>query len=316
MSTFKNKLSLVWTFYMLSIAYFSEYSFAAVWSNELEKSQNNTSIILAFFSTDMLLNVIFAWFTVILTIILSKIAASKISSYVESSYKWKESGREELIWVISRTINIIILTIWSAITLTILWIDMWIFMWGLWFGVGFTLKVFLSNFISWILMVTQWFYHLWDVIKIGERVWTIRKIHALFTEVEQFDWIVYFIPNVKFLEEDVSNFHTNDKRRVDVNIWVDYDTDVVKAKKVMLQVVAQFPNVLQTPSSDVIVSKINDSSIDLSLRFWMNSKDSYFVSKSNVTETVNMAFKKAWIVIAFPQVTLSSRDNFSLQMDK
>ena len=258
----------------------------------------------------MLLNVLFAWFAVLWTVVLSKFITSKLSKKIEDSYQWEDSGRIELIQVLSRTINISILTIWAAVTLTILWVDMWIFLWWFWFGIGFTLKIFLTNFISWILMVTQWFYHLWDTIKIGERIWKIRKIHALFTEVEQFDWIIYYIPNVKFLEEDVSNYHTNDKRRIDVNVKVDYDVDIMKAKKVMMQVVTNFPNILQSPETDVIVSELSDSSIDLTLRFWVSSKDSYFVSKSNVTETVNAAFKKSWIKIALPQIVVNSKNDY------
>ena len=185
-------------------------------------------------------------------------------------------------------------------------------MWWLWFGIGFTLKIFLTNFVAWILMVTQWFYHLWDIIEVWGRTWTIKKIHALFTAVEQFDWVVYYIPNVKFLEEDVSNFHSNDKRRVDIKIWVDYSTDIVKAKKIMIQVIEKFPNILQAPTPEVLVEDLWDNSIKLSLRFWINSKDAFFVSKSNVIETINMAFKQAWIVIPFPQITVSNRTDIKL----
>lgn len=311
MKKFKTALYL----YLLSIVYFSEFSFA-IWASEIDKTQENTNIIFSFFSTGLLLNIIFAWFTIIWTLIFAKFVSARLSSYLESTYSWEENGREELVWVLTRTINISILSIWFAITLTVLWIDMWIFLWWLWFGIGFTLKIFLTNFISWILMVTQWFYHLWDVIEIWTRVWKIKKIHALFTAVEQFDWIVYYVPNVKFLEEEVSNYHSNDKRRVDVNVWVDYSTDIVKAKKVLMQIIEQFPNILQAPSPNVFVDKMWDSSINLSLRFWINSKDPYFVVKSNVTETVNMAFKQAWITIPFPQVTLSNRSDFKVQVEK
>lgn len=283
---------------------------------ELEKSQANTNILLSFFSTDLLLNLIFALFTIVITFAISKMATAKIANYFESSSDWEWSWREELVWVITRTTNISILSIWFAITLTLLWIDMWIFLGWLWFWIWFTLKIFLTNFIAWILMVTQWFYHLWDMIEVWWRRWTIKQIHALFTAVEQFDGVIFYVPNVKFLEEDISNFHSNDKRRIDVNIWVDYNTDIVKAKKIMLQVIEQFPNILQAPLPNVLVTSMGDSSINLSLRYWINSKDWYFVSQSNVTETINMAFNHAWIIIPFPQLTLSNRTDFKLQVEK
>ena len=289
--------------------FFIEYSsaFTKIWNNELEKTQQNTNIILSFFSTQMLLNITFASITIIWTFILSKFVTNKLSHYLENNYAWENSWKEELIWVLTRTINISILVIWIAITLTLLWVDIWIFLWGLWFGIWFTLKIFLTNFIAWILMVTQWFYHLSDRIKVWENFWTIKKIHALFTEIEQLDGIIFYVPNVKFLEENVSNFSSNNKRRLEIKVWVDHETDILKAKKIMIQIMEKFPNILKAPDPDVLIKKIWDSSIELSLRFWVDSNNEYLWLQSNVTETIHLAFKKNWIKIPFKQIMISNR---------
>jgi len=282
-----------------------------VWNNEFEKLPDNSNILLKLFSFEMLLNIIFAIIVVIVTFIFSKVLSSKISWFIErNDTDW---NKVELSWVITRTVSISILTIWLTITLSILWVDMWIFLWGFWFWLWFTLKIFLSNFIWWIIMVTQWSYHNWDLIKIWEKTWNIVKINSLFTEVKQFDGVIFYIPNVKFLENEVENFHMNDKRRVEVNIWVDYEADIVTAKKVMLQVINNFPWILKTPEANVLITHFNEGSINLSLRFWISSKWEYFVTKSNVTETINLAFKQYWIRIPFPQITLSNRSDFKIE---
>jgi len=89
-------------------------------------------------------------------------------------------------------------------------------------------------------------------------------------------------------------------------VQVDYDTDIVKAKSVINKVLENFP-MLQAPASDIIVESLGDNGILLRVRFWIGSKDSYFTLKSNVTETINLAFKQSGITIPFPQVTLSNR---------
>lgn len=281
-------------------------SFAlAVWDAEKEQISWFTSSISSLFSTEMWLKIIFAVITILVTIIISKLAKNKMFKYLERTSEWE--GREEMIWVITRSVNITILVIGTTITLSVLGIDLGIFMWWIWFWLGFTLKSFLTNFVAWIMMVTQWFYHIGDMIKIEWKVWHIKKINSLFTSVEQFDGVLFYVPNGKFMEENVENFHANDKRRIDVIVGVDYKTDILKAKKVMLQVVEQFPNILKTPSSDIIIEELGNSSIGLKLRFWISSKDSYFEVKSNVSETVNQAFKQYDISIAFPQMTISNR---------
>ena len=298
---------------LLLLLSFNRVSAALSW-NEVEKTWENAHFILSFFSAEMFINLAFAVLVIIVTFALAKIVNAKINRFVESASNWE--NREELGWVLTRTAHISIMAIWFSITLGILWVDMWIFMWGLWFWLWFTLKIFLSNFIAWVIMVTQWSYHNWDLIEIDWKTWNIKKINALFTEVEQFDWIIFFVPNVKFLENNVQNYHRNATRRIDIEVWVDYDTDILKAKQVLLQVVKSFPNILKAPEPSIFITKFDSSSINLSLRFWIDSKWEYFSTKSNVTETINLAFKQAWITIPFPQVTLSNRSDFKINMAK
>ena len=302
--------------YLLFIIFLSINNLFALNTSEIntDKAVENSNLIMKVFNLDTLTDIIFATITIILTIIISKILNAKIGWFFEKWWSWE--NREELAAVMSRTINIAVLSIWTTIALAILWVDVTIFLWGLWFWIWFTLKIFLSNFIAWIVMVTQWSYHNWDLIKMWDKMWNIRKINSLFTEVEQFDWVIFFIPNVKFLENEVENININDKRRVEVNIWVDYETDIVKAKKIMLQVVSNFPWILKAPESTVLITKFNESSINLSLRFWINSSWQYLVMKSNITETVNLAFKQYWIKIPFPQITLSTRENSNINLEQ
>ncbi len=302
--------------YLLFIIFLSINNLFALNTSEIntDKAVENSNLIMKVFNLDTLTDIVFATITIILTIIISKILNAKIGWFFEKWWSWE--NREELAAVMSRTINIAVLSIWTTIALAILWVDVTIFLWGLWFWIWFTLKIFLSNFIAWIVMVTQWSYHNWDLIKMWDKMWNIRKINSLFTEVEQFNWVIFFIPNVKFLENEVENININDKRRVEVNIWVDYETDIVKAKKIMLQVVSNFPWILKAPESTVLITKFNESSINLSLRFWINSSWQYLVMKSNITETVNLAFKQYWIKIPFPQITLSTRENSNINLEK
>lgn len=301
---------------MIQSLLFVPNALALVSWQDIENSNENVWIILSFFSKDLLINIVFAVIVIFWTFLLSKILTSKLTNYLEKSAGWEWSNKEELIWVLTRTVNISVLTIWFLITLWILWVDTSILMWWIWFWLGFALKIFLTNFIAWILMVTQWYYHNWDLVQLWEKKWKIKSINALFTSIQQFDGIIFYVPNIKFMEEEVLNYNSNDKRRVEINVWVDYDTDLLKAKEVMLRVLDNFPNILQAPNAKIYVDNFSDSSIDLSLRFWINSSDKYFEIKSNVTETINMAFKKYGIIIPFPQVTLSNRDNFKTILEK
>ena len=285
---------------------FTELAFSA-WEKEVGQTTSFINTLLNIFSTEVLLNLVFAVITILLTFIISRIVRNKLFIYLERSSIWKNEWKDELIWVITRTINITIFITWFSIALWVLWVDLAIFIWGIWFGIGFTLKTFLTNFIAWIIMVSQWTYHKDDLIKVWGNIWKIIKINALFTSLEKFDGIIFYVPNIKFLEEEVFNYHTNDKRMVEIETLVDYQTDLIKTKNVISKVLESFPNILLAPKSNVIIDKLADSWILVKTRFWIDSRNGkYFQTKSNITETINLAFKKYDINIAFPQITLNN----------
>lgn len=298
--------------YFIFLYNFLSITYAA---DSTEKSSNST--IIPSFSSEIFKNVFLALFVIVLAFFLAKFFSSKVTKYMELKYNWWETWKLEMIGVVSKVINWTIIFTWFLIALSVLWLDISIFLGWLWFGIWFTLKIFLTNFISWILMVTQWTYHNWDLIEIWWITWNIQRIYSLYTSVKQYDGIIVYVPNVKFLQENVANYHTNERRRINIDIWIDYEADVVKAKKIMRQVVDQFPNILKDPEPIITVDKLDDWAINLVLRFWINSKNwKYLRTKSNVTETINLAFSQSWIVMPYPQLTLSTRSDFMQNINK
>lgn len=296
----------------LSVIFFLLLNLKVYWANEpadtlnTESTNNFIGWIQWFFSTDFILSMIFWIIVVVLTFILSKVVRDKLSLSLEKSL-WENEWKDEIVWVIIRTVNVIILITGFSVTLSVIWVDLWIFMWWIWFGIGFTLRTFLTNFIAWVIMVTQWVYHSWDLIKIWEDLWKIKRINSLFTTAKNFDWVEFYIPNIKFLEENVKNFSANDKRRVTIEFFVDYDNDLVKIKRIINKVLENFPNILKAPESKTLVEKLDNNGTLLKVFFWISSKEKYLEVKSNITETINLAFRKEWVNIALPKIEYKSR---------
>ena len=97
-----------------------------------------------------------------------------------------------------------------------------------------------------------------------------------------------------------------DTRRIDMVMGIDYDSDVEKAKKIMLSVANSKDTILQSPSPMVKVSNLADSQIDILLRVWVNSSD-YWDVTWYLNEAVLKALNENGINVPFPQLTLSYR---------
>jgi len=291
----------------LFLVFFPEIIWAAVWENQNETTPWEIFLWLFTweFIINLIINVALVVVVMVLTFVASKFIQSKLFHYLESANIWDETSKEEIVGVISRTMNIFVLITGFSISLWILWVDLAVFMWWIWFGIWFTLRTFLTNFISGIIIVSQWSYHIGDLIEVWAQRWNITKINALFTEIEELDGTIFNIPNVRFFEENVRNFHTNDKRRIDVDVVVWYETDLMQAKKVLAKVITNFPMILKAPESDIIVWMLWENWVKLTLRFWIHSKENYVTLKSHVTETVNLAFKQTNIQVPHHQITIS-----------
>jgi len=297
------------TYFLISFFVFFLTIQTTFWISADQVSNNWWSTVMWLISKDAIIAIVLKLFWVVFTIlwimVFKKISTDKLINYLESKFDSNWSGwGEEVIWVITRSFNVTILIVWVSLVLGILWVDLWIFMGWIWFGIGFTLKTFLTNFTAWIVMVSQWVYHNWDLIEISDDLWKIVKINSLFTAVERLDWIIFYIPNIKFLENKVLNYHSNDKRRVDIDVLVDYNTDIIKAKIILNKVLDSFPNILNNPKPQIVIEKLDDSWILINVRSWISSSDKYMQTKSNITETINLAFRKSEIKIPYPHVEI------------
>ena len=294
------KLYIAWIVLFSSI--YSQASAAIVSQSEAEQTSEFIQTIANLFSTRVLLKIIFTIVTIVITFAFAKIVRIRLLGYLERRY----TGDSEIISVITRTVNIAIYITGFSAALGIIGVDMTIFMWGIWFGIWFTLKTFLVNFIAGIIMVTQHTYHSGDFIRVNGQMWNIKKISALFTSIEQLNGVIFTVPNITFLENNVENFNTNDKRRVEVEVMINFKEDITHSKKVILEMLSRFPGILKSPSPDVVVDKLGgwENGVLLIVRSWIGSEESYITLKSHITETVNHALKKNKITLAHPMLEI------------
>ena len=114
------------------------------------------------------------------------------------------------------------------------------------------------------------------------------------------------MPNGALSNASIINYSALPTRRVDFTFGVDYDTDIDKAKETLLAIAQSQSTLLSDQPVVCELASFGDSSINLVLRFWVNSSD-YWSTVFAVNKEVNEAFRENGIVIPYPQVTVSAR---------
>jgi small conductance mechanosensitive channel len=178
--------------------------------------------------------------------------------------------------------------------------------------VGFAAKDMLGNVLAGIMLFFDKPFKIGDTIKMGDMFGRVIDIGLRSTKIKTFDNRYITVPNGLADSTIIENLSKYETRRFDVEVGVDYDTDIDKAKKSInnaMKILQKKGIVLKEPSVETLITKFSDSSIVLEVRYWVNRKTipKMLEKKSEVIWEIRKQFKKDKILIPFPQVTISNR---------
>ncbi len=170
-------------------------------------------------------------------------------------------------------------------------------------GIGIGLQQTFNDLICGVIILFERSVMVGDVVEIGNhQVGTVRKIGARTATVETRDDIIIFVPNSKLIGENVVNWsHVERKARFHVKVGVAYGSDTAKVKEILMQVAADHPRILKTPTPIVRFLDFGSSSLDFEIIFW--SRDLLRIEdiKSDVRFAIDTAFRERGVEIPFPQ---------------
>ena len=142
-----------------------------------------------------------------------------------------------------------------------------------------------------------------DYVVIGDVEGDVKKVEIYHTEIVLSDNSVVFVPNSDVLNGIVTNTDKQRKRRVDVVVFVAFDNDVDKLRKIMLGVVKGDKRVLENTEPKVIVRDLDKVSIKMRLSLWVKRND-YWDVLYDYNEKVFDALQKGGVT--FPDKNLAS----------
>jgi small conductance mechanosensitive channel len=108
------------------------------------------------------------------------------------------------------------------------------------------------------------------------------------------------VPNNDVLDNNITNYSRTQLIRLDLIYGIGYGDDLLKAKRILLEILQADERVAKEPAPEVVVYELGDSSVNLSARPYISVRDETGVTFS-VTEQVKLRFDKEGISIPFPQ---------------
>ncbi|MDR0681352.1 MAG: mechanosensitive ion channel [Dysgonamonadaceae bacterium] len=170
-------------------------------------------------------------------------------------------------------------------------------------ALGMALSGTLQNFSGGVMILLFRPYKIGDYIQAQGQEGTVKEIQIFNTVIVTADNRTVFIPNGGLSSNIIVNYNEQKTRRVEWVIGVDYGTDYNKAKEIILGVLKTDKRILIDPKPLIVLKTLNESSVDIQIRVWVNLSD-YWDVYYNINEQIYKTFAAQGIEIPFPQLTV------------
>lgn len=168
-------------------------------------------------------------------------------------------------------------------------------------AVGMALSGTLQNFAGGVIIL------LFKPFKVGDYIdaqgfnGTVKEIQIFNTILTTVDNKTIIIPNGGLSTSSMTNFSTQETRRVDWTFGIAYGDDYEKAKKVLRGLCDSDERILKDPEAFIGLVSLGDSSVNIVVRAWVEAKD-YWDVFFKMNESVYKIFATEGLNIPFPQM--------------
>ena len=171
-------------------------------------------------------------------------------------------------------------------------------------GLGFGLQKIASNFVSGIILLFEKSIEVDDLIELADgTTGIVRQTYARYTLLEMLDGKEVLIPNEDFISQRVISWtHSHKKARAEIVVTIGYDSDITKAKMLMLDCAKSHPKCIKTPAPACYATAFVESGVEMKLYVWIaDAVDGRVEPKSDVIFAIIQAFAANNITIPYPQ---------------
>ena len=168
-------------------------------------------------------------------------------------------------------------------------------------AVGMALSGTLQNFAGGVMIMLFKPFKVGDFISAQNYEGKVSEIQIFNTHLLTVDNKEVILPNGILSTGTMTVYSRQDTRRVDWIVSIAYGDDYDKAKAVLKGLCAEDERILKEPEVMIELLKLNDSSVDLTMRAWVKTTD-YWPVFFAMNEKIYKTFAKEGLNIPFPQM--------------
>lgn len=170
-------------------------------------------------------------------------------------------------------------------------------------AVGMALSGNLQNLAGGIVILLFRPYKVGDYIEALGTGGVVNAIQIFHTIILTPDNKRIFLPNGAMSSGNITNFSSEETRRVDFSVAVEYGEDSEKVRQALLELFAADERILQEPAPVVFLKDLGASSVNFTARVWVKTAD-YWGVFFDVSERIYSDFNRRGISFPFQTITV------------
>lgn len=175
-------------------------------------------------------------------------------------------------------------------------------------ALSLALKGSLSNFAGGFVILLMRPFKVGDFVDVVGYSGTVEKISLFYTFLNTIDNKQVLIPNGLITDSSIVNYSSKPIRRVDLTFSVAYEEDVMKVKRILVNIVKNNELILNDPDFFVGISQHGDSAVNFVVKVWCKTED-YWTVYYDLLESVKVKFDEENISIPYPQMDIHLKNS-------
>ncbi|MCY3629595.1 MAG: mechanosensitive ion channel [Rhodothermaceae bacterium] len=169
---------------------------------------------------------------------------------------------------------------------------------------GFAARDTVENILSGVSILTDKAFRIGDTLIVNGTYCVVENITLRTTRLRTPKNEVLVIPNQQMANEQILNHTIGGVLRIEIPFSIAYKESPQEARRVILEITKHDTRLMEDPEPQVVVTNLNDSSVDLSLWVYVENPKEERQIIYHYTEAIKGALNKAGIEIPFPHIQL------------
>jgi small conductance mechanosensitive channel len=167
-------------------------------------------------------------------------------------------------------------------------------------AVGLALQGTLSNVAAGMMLLFIRPLRAGEYVSAGGNSGTVTEVGLFVTILTTFDGIYVAVPNSQLWGTAITNYSRLPTRMINFTVGIGYGDDIDHAQAVLRELVEGDERVLGDPAPQIIVTNLNSSSVDITIRCWLQRTE-FWAYLWDLNKAVKLRLDGASINIPYPQ---------------